>query len=81
MPDADPTQTIPPARGPDLSDQAESDAERVTAQERDPIDLEEPRTVRYWTETLGVSEEQLHTAVEHAGVSAEEVRKYLGSHS
>ena len=45
------------------------------------IDLQEPRTVRYWTETLGVSEEQLHTAVEHAGVSVEEVRRYLGSHS
>jgi Protein of unknown function (DUF3606) len=78
MPDADPTKTVPPARKPDLSNQAE---EHATAPGRDAIDLEEPRTVRYWTETLGVSEEQLHTAVEHAGVSAEEVRKYLGSHS
>lgn len=78
MPDADPTRTIPLARKPDFPAQAE---ERAAAPERDAIDLEEPRTVRYWTETLGVSEEQLHTAVEHAGVSAEEVRKYLGSHS
>ncbi|GEM_PF-1500665 len=78
MPDADPTKIIPPARQPDLSEQPE---ERAAAADRDAVDLEEPRTVRYWTETLGVSEEQLHTAVEHAGVSAEEVRKYLGSHS
>lgn len=45
------------------------------------IDLQEPRSVRYWTETLGVSEEQLHTACEHAGASVEEVRRYLGSNS
>jgi len=45
------------------------------------IDLQEPRSVRYWTETLGVSEEQLHTAYEHAGASVEEVRRYLGSNS
>ncbi len=45
------------------------------------IDLQEPRSIRYWTETLGVSEEQLHTACEHAGASVEEVRRYLGSNS
>lgn len=52
-----------------------------TEDDRSSIDLQEPRTVRYWTETLGVSEEQLHTAVEHAGASVEEVRRYLGSNS
>ncbi|MBI1682932.1 DUF3606 domain-containing protein [Caulobacter hibisci] len=68
---------IPTARKPDLTDQGDIAA----GQGDDSIDLQEPRTVRYWTETLGVSEEQLHTAVEHAGASVEEVRKYLGSHS
>ncbi|MFT4255052.1 MAG: DUF3606 domain-containing protein [Caulobacter sp.] len=68
MPDADPTRTIPPVRKPDVPDPPVDAA----------ADPTEPRTVRYWTETLGVSEEQLHMAVEHAGVSAREVRRYLG---
>lgn len=47
---------------------------------QDSIDLGQPRQVDHWTQTLGVSEEQLRTAVEHAGSSVEAVRKYLGSH-
>ncbi len=45
------------------------------------IDVREPEAVRYWTEMLGVTEEVLNEAVDRAGNSEEEVRKYIGSNS
>lgn len=45
------------------------------------IDVREPEAVRYWTQVLGVTEEVLNDAVDHAGSGEEEVRKYIGSHS
>lgn len=51
------------------------------ADKDDQIDLRAAGEVRRWTETLGVDEDQLRTAIEHAGPSVEAVRKYLGSHS
>jgi hypothetical protein len=37
--------------------------------------------VRYWTETLGVSQEQLKAAVQAVGNSADRVREHLGKGS
>lgn len=45
------------------------------------IDVREPEAVRYWTQVLGVTEDVLNEAVDHAGSGEEEVRKYIGSHS
>jgi len=42
------------------------------------INVNEDYEVRYWTKTLGVSEQELRDAVKAAGVSADAVRKHLG---
>jgi len=42
------------------------------------INLHEEHEVRYWTQALGVSREQLEAAVRAVGVSAEAVRRKLG---
>lgn len=47
-------------------------------QDRSRINVNESWELQYWTKELGVSEEQLRTAVETAGTSAEAVRKHLG---
>ena len=47
------------------------------AQDRARINVNEAHELRYWTETLNVSEEQLRIAVAAVGVSAEAVRQYL----
>ncbi|GAA4341975.1 hypothetical protein GCM10023165_23270 [Variovorax defluvii] len=47
-------------------------------QDRSRINVSEIHELRYWTQTLGVSEAQLRAAVAAAGTSAEAVRRYLG---
>lgn len=46
--------------------------------DRDRIDINDPDEVRNWTQSLGVSKEELERAVAAAGVSADKVREYLG---
>jgi len=48
------------------------------AQDRARINLSENYEVTYWTEALGVSEDDLREAVAQVGNSAEKVRIYLG---
>jgi len=48
-------------------------------QDRSRINVNEEHEVRYWTEALGVSREQLVAAVERVGVSADAVRAHLGA--
>jgi len=50
---------------------------REKGQDQERINLDDDSQVRYWSRTLGVSEEELRTAVEFAGSSAAEVRNYL----
>lgn len=47
-------------------------------QDRSRINVNESWELQYWTKELGVSEEQLRTAVKTAGTSAEAVRRHLG---
>lgn len=50
------------------------------AQDRARINLSEDHEVRYWTQALGVSKEQLAAAVHAVGASADKVRAHLGKH-
>ena len=54
----------------DLSKRGPQDAARINDNE-----LHE---VRYWTQTVGVTEAQLRSAVAAAGVEVKDVRTYLG---
>jgi hypothetical protein len=45
--------------------------------DRDRIDLNDPNEVRHWTKSLGVTAEQLKSAVAKVGTSAEKVRESL----
>lgn len=54
----------------DLSKRGPQDATR--------IDVNEAHEVRYWTQTLGVTEAQLRSAVAAAGVEVKDIRTYLG---
>jgi hypothetical protein len=63
-----------------------SEDQAVTARQGDPndaarIDLGSAAEIRYWTRELGVSEDILREAVDHAGPEVEAVRHYLGSGS
>ena len=49
-------------------------------QDRSQINLNEEHEVRYWTQALGVSKEQLAAAVQAVGTSADRVRAHLGKH-
>jgi Protein of unknown function (DUF3606) len=42
------------------------------------INVNEPHEVRYWTQRMGCSEQELRAAVARAGVMAEAVRAALG---
>lgn len=42
------------------------------------VNVNEEHELRYWTKTLGVSEEKLRSAVASAGVMAKDVRAHLG---
>ena len=57
------------------------DKTKRTPQDASRINVHEDYEVRYWTEALGVSEDVLKEAVQHAGPSAEKVREYLSSGS
>lgn len=48
------------------------------AQDRSRISMSEEHEVKYWTEALGVSREQLQHTVDKVGNSAAAVRKELG---
>lgn len=48
------------------------------AQDRARISLSEDHEVRYWTQALGVTEEELAAAVKAVGSSADRVREHLG---
>ncbi|MDM0077025.1 DUF3606 domain-containing protein [Variovorax sp. J2P1-59] len=54
-----------------------SDDPKKTGQDRQRISLKEPHEVGSWTESLGVTEQQLKAAVAAVGDSAEKVREYL----
>jgi len=54
-----------------------ADDPKKTGLDRKLIALNEPHEVRSWTESLGVSEQQLKAAVAAVGNSAEKVREYL----
>lgn len=47
------------------------------AQDRARININEPHEVRYWTERLNVTDDQLTKAVEAVGVSAQAVAAHL----
>lgn len=49
-------------------------------QDRARINVNEDWEVRYWTEALGVSKEELERAVEQVGPSAAAVREHLKLH-
>jgi len=49
--------------------------------DRDRIDINDPDEVRNWTESLGVSKEELQRAVQAAGDRAEKVREFLRGRS
>ena len=48
------------------------------AQDRARVNVNEDHEVRYWTQKLGVSKEQLAAAVNKVGVSADAVARELG---
>ncbi|PLY39439.1 DUF3606 domain-containing protein [Janthinobacterium sp. ROICE36] len=47
-------------------------------QDRIRINMHEEHEVRYWTQELGVSRDELAQAVKDVGVMAADVRKHLG---
>lgn len=55
--------------GDDLNDRGTRD--------RSEISLREEHEIRYWTQTLGVSKDELECAVHEVGHSAAKVRKHL----
>lgn len=46
-------------------------------QDRSRIALEQDHEVRYWTQALGVSKDELASAVKQVGNSADAVREYF----
>jgi hypothetical protein len=46
--------------------------------DRDRIDINDPDEVRNWTQSLGVTKEDLQRAVEAVGTTAGKVYDYLG---
>lgn len=54
------------------------DLRKRGAQDRSRISMSEEHEVKYWTEALGVSREQLQRTVDKVGNSAAAVRKELG---
>jgi len=47
-------------------------------QDRIRVNMHEEHEVRYWTQELGVSREELAQVVKDVGVMAADVRKHLG---
>ncbi len=54
-----------------------SDDPKKTGLDRKLIALDEPHEVRSWTDSLGVTADELREAVKAVGNSAEAVRAYL----
>ena len=54
-----------------------SDDKTKTVQDRNFIAVGEDYEVRYWTEALDCSEQQLRSAISEVGNSADKVRTYL----
>jgi hypothetical protein len=54
------------------------DTSKTGAADRTQINVNQPHEVQYWTKALGISEDQLKTAVKSVGPNAEAVRKHLG---
>ena len=52
-----------------------------TGQDRSRINTDQPHEVRYWTQALGCSEEDLRNAVRQVGPVADKVREFLGKKS
>ena len=48
-----------------------------TAEDRKLISLEEPHEMRWWCNSLGITEAELRLAVAKAGHSVQAVREYL----
>jgi len=46
--------------------------------DRDRIDMNDPDEVRNWTQSLGVTREELQRAIEAVGTTAGKVYDYLG---
>ena len=46
--------------------------------DRERIDINDPDKIRNWTESLGVSRDELRRAVHAVGTQASRVREYLG---
>lgn len=46
-------------------------------QDRARVNVNEKHELRYWTETFGVSEDELRQAVKKVGTTAEKVKEYL----
>ncbi len=57
------------------------DKTRRGSPDRDRIDMNDPDEVRNWTESLGVSRDELARAVQAAGDRADKVREYLRGRS
>jgi len=51
-------------------------AQRGSA-DRSRINMNQEHEVRYWTQALGVSEDELRRAVGEVGVSADKVREHI----
>jgi hypothetical protein len=68
--------TTPPQEN-DMSD----DKGNRGSPDRDRIDMNDPNEVRNWTQSLGVSKDELQRAVEAAGTQADKVREYLRGRS
>ncbi len=49
------------------------------AQDRARINVNEQHELRYWTDTLGISEQRLRELVKEVGPSVEAVRAQLGN--
>ncbi len=54
------------------------DKTKTRPQDSSRINIHEPYEVRYWTQELGVSEEQLRQLVKEHGVAVSAVRNALG---
>lgn len=48
------------------------------ASDRNRIDIHQSHEVRYWTQTLGISEERLKDVVQKVGPMADDVQRELG---
>lgn len=84
FPASDPVaMSQPTAATPSLADRPNADAgdrTRMEIVETAPkrVNVSEEDDIRYWTERLGVSEEELKEAVQKAGFFPSDVADYLG---